>query len=155
MKALKIFFKRGIRGIGISIFVMNCVQCAISLILHDGAFYAVPQKLIMARGSELDAGVFQFVVNALFGFVYGIATSIWEHGSWGIAKQVAIHFVLTCSMYLLAGWFCFWYEHTMHGVLMGALIFFGIYVIVWLVIMRWQHVQLKKINKKISDGSGL
>ena len=150
MKTFKTFCKRGMRGIGISIFAMNCVQCIVSLILHDGTFYAAPLKLIMSRGSELAAVVFQFVVNVIFGFIYGIAAGIWEHDTWGIVKQAAIHFAITCTAYLLAGWFCFWYERSIQGMLIGAVVFFVIYVIICLVIMSWQHVQLKKINKKIS-----
>lgn len=137
------------RGIGISVFAMHIAQFIVSFILHDGAFYVVPPELIAARGSEFAAVVFQFVVGVVFGCIYGMATAVWKYDTWGIAKQAAIHFAITCAAYLLAGWFCFWYEHSIRGMFIDIVIFFGIYVVIWSVIMCWQHVQLKKINKKI------
>ena len=78
-----------------------------------------------------------------------MASIVWEIEHWSIIKQTGIYFVCTSLAMFPIAYITGWMEHTV----MGCLIYFGIFVIIFVFIWMvqyfiWKH-KIEAINKNI------
>lgn len=123
------------------------ITIAISLILHDGSYYAVPPELIRDCGNELNAVVLQAVLSLLYGAAWGGASWIWRIDRWSILRQTVTHLVICSAATFPIAYFADWMPHEVGGILIYFGIFFAIYLIIWLS----QYSSMKKRVRQIND----
>ncbi len=131
--------------LGLTISVV--ITIAISLILHDGKYYAVPPELISACGNEINAVIIQTILSLLYGAVWGGASWIWSIDHWSILRQTVTHLVICSAATFPVAYFAYWMPHNGRGIL----IYFGIFFVIYLIIWLSQYSSMKKLIQQINE----
>ena len=72
---------------------------------------------------------------------------IWQIEDWSILKQTTVHFfVLSLSMLPIA-YTARWMEHTVAGALLYFGIFAGLYLLIWLIQYLFWRYRIGRINR--------
>lgn len=141
---------RGLLGFPLGVFIGYAISIGTSLFHGDGLYAPCVPALIQDFGSELNAVIFQAVLSGLLGASFAAASTIWENDKWSIAKQTGIYFLVISLTMLPIAYFTHWMERTF----LGFLSYFGIFVIVFVVVWVIQYAiwknKLQNINKKIN-----
>ena len=149
MNVKKTAVARGLLGIPLGITIGFMLSLFVSLGLGTGEYYGARPELIAEMGSELNAVLFQTGVSALIGMAFSAASVIWQLEDWSLAKQTGIYFLITALVMLPVAWFARWTERS----LLGIVIYFGIFVVIFFVIWGIQYLiwrqKIKKMNEKL------
>ncbi|MEE0266297.1 MAG: DUF3021 domain-containing protein, partial [Acutalibacteraceae bacterium] len=117
----------------------------------DGNYYPVIPVLVEQLGSEIGAVIFQTICSLLYGAVFGGMSIIWELDNWSILKQTAVHFLVVSTVSLPIAYVNHWMEHT----LIGAIVYFAVFAIIYVFIWLSQYLAVKKrvnaMNKKVRE----
>lgn len=139
---------RGLLGFPLGI-ALNCILAVIiSVIIGDGHFYPCVPTLVESVGSEIWAVTIQVALSGLLGASFAAASVIWEIEDWSIAKQTATYFFVTAIAMLPIAYLTEWMEHT----LIGFLIYFGVFLVIFFVIWLFQYFywirKIRALNMK-------
>lgn len=138
---------RCLLGAPLGLAISNLITIVISLTAGDGRFYPVVPDLITDCGNEMNAVLLQAVCSLLYGAAWAGASAVWDNERWSLLRQTITH-LLVCSLATFPiAYFMRWMPHNTQGVLLYFGIFFGIYLLIWVV----QYVILKKRVRQIND----
>ena len=121
---------RGLLGVPIGVTIGYGITVAMSLWFGDGSFSPVVPALTEAMGSEAAATAVQFLLMCLMGFVFALASCLWEVERWSLLRQTVLHFLALSSTTLLVAGVCRWAEYTPGG-LWGYL---GLFLLLYAVL---------------------
>lgn len=142
--------QRGLQGIPMGIAMGFLIPLFISLQLGDGGYHPSDPALVDQMGNELSAVILQTVLCALLGGVFAASSVIWEMQSWSLIKQTGIYFSITALVMLPIAYFAHWMEHSLAGFLGYFGIFLLIFVLMWgIQYLIWKHL-VNKINQKMT-----
>ncbi len=134
-------------GAPIGLAIGTVITIIISLTVGDGVYYAVVPELIADCGSEINAVVFQSVLSLIYGAAWAGASVIWENERWSILKQTVIHLIICSAATFPIAYFARWMPHNANGVLL----YFGIFVVIYIVIWLSQYSSMKKKVQQINE----
>lgn len=134
--------------LGLTIAVV--ITIVISASLHDGKYYAVPPELISACGNEINAVIIQTILSLLYGAAWGGASWIWSIDRWSILRQTITHLVICSAATFPVAYFAYWMPHSVSGVLTYFGMFLVIYLIIWLSQYSSMKKRLQQINEKLN-----
>lgn len=138
---------RSLMGAPLGLAVGTLITVVISLMVNDGAYYAVVPKLAQDCGGELNAVVLQTILCLLYGAVWGGGSVIWEKEDWSLLRQTATHFAVGSLATFPIAYYTRWMDHTPWGILSYFLIFLAIYTAIWLS----QYLPLKRRVDRMND----
>ncbi len=141
-------------GALIGLFIAVWITIVISLLVGDGRYYAVVPSLAGACGSETLAVLLQTVCALLYGAAWGGASNIWQREDWSLLRQTATHLAVCSAATLPIAYLLHWMEHSLRGVLLYFAIFFGIYLMIWLIQYGIVKRRLRQINARLEAASG-
>jgi hypothetical protein len=142
---------RGALGFPLGICIGYDITIGISLSLATGHYSACPPLLVEQFGSELAAVVFQAVLCGILGAAFAAASIIWELETWSIAKQTGIYFLVTSVAMLPIAYFAQWMEHSLAGLLLYFGIFVVVFVVMWLIqYLVWKN-KIQCMNASIKE----
>ena len=144
-------FLRGLLGFPLGITIGYMITIVFSLGWGHGNYLPCAPALIATMGTESAAVVLQAMLCGILGVSFGSCSVIWEMDSWSIAKQSCIYFSISAFVMMPIAYFLNWMPHTLAGVLL----YFGIFVIIFLVIWIAQYLiwnkKIKQINAQIGE----
>jgi len=150
MNEKKEALKRAILGAPLGIAIGFIVSLVISFFIGKGEYFGARPELIVEMGSELNAIVLQTGLSALLGITFGAASVIWELEELSLAKQTGIYFLATALTMLPIAWFMHWTERSVRGIA----IYFGVFLVIFVVIWGIQYLiwkqKIKKVNEKLN-----
>lgn len=127
------------------------ITIVISLIIHDGNYYAVPPDLIRDCGNEVNAVILQTILSLLYGAAWGGASWIWRIERWSILRQTLTHLVICSAATFPVAYFAYWMPHNAGGILTYFGIFLVIYLFIWLSLYSNMKKRVRQINDKLRD----
>lgn len=136
-------FPQGVAiGFGITIWI--------SAIIGDGAYHPAIASLVQACGSEIGAVFLQFILTGLIGAAFAGSSAIFET-EWSILKQTIIHCIIVSATFLPIAYFTHWMEHTAVGIITYFAIFFGLYIVIWIMQYFIWKKKIRQMNNKIKE----
>jgi hypothetical protein len=143
--------QRGLLGIPHGITIGYLITILISLIYGYGNFHPVAPPLVEYFESVISAVVAQTFLCALIGGISAGASIIWEIDRWSLARQTGTNFAILGITLLPIAYLMHWMQRT----LLGFLIYFGtfvlVFLIVWLVNYFYWKSKIKEINQQLSS----
>lgn len=129
--------------------ISTLITIVISATVGDGNFYPVAPGLIEDCGSELNAVILQTVFAMVYGAAWAASSLIWEVERWSLLRQTVTH-LLVCSFSALPiAYLMHWMPRTAGGIALYFAIFFGIYLVIWLVQYGSMKARIRKMNEKV------
>lgn len=144
----KIIF-RGLLGVPLGITLGYVITIIISAIGAQGYYSPCVPGFVETVGSEIGAVIIQAVLCGVLGAGFSMASIIWEIENWGIAKQSGIYFAVISAVMLPIAYIANWMEHSVLGLLSYFGIFILIFIIVWLIQYLTWKTKIKKINSNL------
>lgn len=132
--------KRSALGAAFGVVISQVIAIIISLCIADGSFYAVVPSLADKMGSEISAVILQTVFSFLYGAVFGGVSVIWELDNWSLLKQSVVHFLVVSVTTLPVAYITEWMHHSV----LGAIIYFAIFAVIYATIWFSQYMAIKK-----------
>ena len=124
---------RSILGFPIGITIGYLITVFISLKWGNGYYISCVPKLISIMGNEINAVILQTILCGLLGIGFAASSIIWKIENWSIVKQTAIYFSIVSLIMLPIAYFTYWMEHSISGFLQYFGIFVLIFIIVWII----------------------
>jgi hypothetical protein len=143
----KALVKRAVLGFIYGVFIGQTILIIESLFMRGGNFYAVSNSLLELAGSKIAAVIIQYFLTGLIGTTFAATTVIFEMDSWSLLRQSITHFIITSIVMYVAGFLCGWFPHT----LVSTLIWFGVFVVVYLIFWICFSLYYKNKVKKINE----
>lgn len=140
---------RGLFGFPIGVFIGYTITIIISLFWGNGYYSPVVPSLVEQCGSEISAVILQFFLSGILGSACAASSVVWENDNWSILKQSVIHFLILSFTMLPIAYFMHWMEHTFIGIAIYFGIFIVIYVLIWAIQYNIWKRRIKQINDKI------
>ena len=141
---------RGLIGFPVGIAIGYVITVIISICIGDGFFHPVNPELVNKMGSELNAILIQTGLSGIMGTGFAMASVIWEIDKWSIAKQTGIYFVLTAAAMMPVAYITGWMEHSTIGVVTYFGIFVIIFVVVWMIQYSVIKCNIRKMNENLN-----
>ncbi len=142
-------FLRALLGFPLGISIGYIVTILISMVHANGYYSPCVPSLVDAMGSQINAVAFQAVLSGLLGAVFAASSVIWEIEDWSIAKQTGIYFALTALTIMPIAYFAKWMEPTLKGFLSYFGIFVLIFVVIWLIQYLFWKNKINQMNQEI------
>ena len=140
---------RALLGAPLGLALSYLITILVSLVKGDGSYYPVVPSLTAACGSEVSAVLLQALCSLLYGAAWAGASVIWEM-DWSLLTQTLLHLLIcSCATFPIA-WLLHWMSHSVAGVLIYFVIFFGIYLVIWLCQYCFIRHKLREINQQLS-----
>ena len=149
MKTTNTIIKRAILGFIYGVFIGQTILILESLMVGDGNFYAVSNYLVNHTSTRISAVIAQYFITGIIGLSFAATTVIFEMDRWSILGQTALHFVINSIVMYVSGFFCGWFPHTVGSTLIWFGIFIVVYVIIWLCFTMYYKKKTKEINKAL------
>ena len=146
----KIFY-RALIGFPIGISIGNLIMILISLGWANGYYSPCVPDLITAMGNEINAVIIQTVLCGLLGSGFSVSSVIWEIEHWSIVKQTGIYFLIISVIMLPIAYFMYWMKHSFIGFLSYFGIFVLIFVVMWIIQFIIGKNNIKRMNEKLSE----
>lgn len=147
----KEMIKRALIGAPLGLAISTAITILISLAIGDGRYYAVVSTLTEKVGSEIGAVILQAVLSMLYGAAWAGASVIWDADGWSLTKMTLVHLLVTSLATFPVAYLAYWMPHNAGGILL----YFGIFLVVYLIIWVSQYSAMKKrigeMNKKIGQ----
>lgn len=148
-KMSKKIILRSLLGFPIGITIGYLITIFTSLIYADGYYSPCVPALISMTGNEIYAVILQAFLCGVLGTGFSASSVIWEIEHWGIVKQTAIYFLITSIVMMPIAYCLFWMEHSLAGFLMYFGIFVLIFVLVWIIqFMIGKHI-VRQMNENL------
>lgn len=142
---------RSLLGFPIGIALGYLITILISLGWANGYYSPCVPELISVMGNEINAVILQTVLSGILGTGFAASSVIWEIDNWSIVKQTGIYFAVISVIMLPIAYFAYWMEHS----IVGFLIYFGIFVLIFAVVWSVQFIvgkhNVRKMNEKLSQ----
>jgi hypothetical protein len=139
----------GLNGILPAIAAGYLITVFLSFVFLDGQYNPVSPTLSAVFENEIYAVLLQTALLALLGFIYGAAMLIWDIDEWNYIKQTGVFFLICSIAVLLIGYFLQWMPRN----LVGALTFYGIYIvgffIIWIINFFIWKAKIRKIDDEL------
>lgn len=137
---------RSILGFPIGITIGYLITIFISLIWANGYYSPCVPELISVMGNEINAVILQAALCGLLGIGFSVSSVIWKIEHWGIVKQTGIYFLIVSLVMMPIAYFLYWMEHSF----IGFLSYFGIFVLIFVIVWIIQVIIGKSIVKKMN-----
>lgn len=121
-----------------------------SLLMDSNVLTLVSPLLLEKFDSQSSAFLFQFILVAISGIIYGIATNIFRIDSFPRIIQFVCHFVIVIITWCVSGLLCCWINKNLKDIFIYTGIFFLIYVFVYFIILTIERIEISYSNKKIN-----
>lgn len=145
----KKIIKRCLLGFPMGIAIGYLITILFSLIWANGYYSPCVPALISVMGNEINAVILQTVLCGILGAGFAASSVIWEMDNWSIVKQTGIYFSIISAIMLPIAYFTYWMEHN----IVGFVIYFGIFVLIFAIIWITQFVigkhNVRKMNEKL------
>ena len=142
--------KRAVIGAPIGLAISTAITIIISLAVGKGEYFAVVPELTADFGTEINAVLVQALCSMLYGAAFAGASVIWD-ADWSLTRMTIIHLLICSAATFPIAFLMRWMEHTVGGILL----YFGIFLLIYLVIWISQYTRIKKsiaaLNKKVND----
>lgn len=138
---------RSILGFPFGLAIGYLISILISLIWASGYYSPCAPELIVTTGSEIHAVLIQALLIGILGSGFGAASVIWEIDDWGIFKQSGIYFLIILIIMMPIAYVLHWIKHSLKGVLS----YFGVFLIIFIIIWTVQYVMAKHNVKKLNE----
>ncbi len=142
---------RGAVGIPIGVTIGYGITVVMALVFGGGRFSPVVPAMTEAFGTESAAVAVQFGLMCVMGFVFAIASCIWEVERLSLLKQTVLHFCSITPTTLFVAWVCHWADYTPGGLWGYFSIFVVIYVVIFVMEMLGAREKVKRANEKLSE----
>lgn len=140
---------RSLLGFPIGIAAGYLITILLSFVWAKGYYSPCVPELISSMGNEINAVILQTVLCGILGTGFAASSVIWEMDNWSIIKQTGIYFSIISVVMLPVAYFAYWMEHSV----VGFLIYFGIFVLIFGIIWITQFVigkcNVRKMNEKL------
>ena len=146
----KKIIKRSLLGFPLGITMGYLITILISLGWANGYYSPCVPELISLMGNEINAVILQTVLCGILGTGFAASSVIWEIDNWSIVKQTGIYFSIISIIMLPIAYFAYWMEHSMVGFLIYFGIFALIFVVIWIIQFGIGRYNVKKMNEKLS-----
>ncbi len=143
--------KRAFLGFPLGITMGYLITIVLSLVWANGYYMSCVPALISIMGSEINAVILQTVLCGILGAGFAASSVIWEMDNWSIVKQTGIYFLIVSVIMLPIAYFTYWMEHSLAGFLTYFGIFVLIFIIIWLIQFILGKHSVKQMNKKLSQ----
>ena len=138
-------------GFPLGVFITTPITRRVSLGLGDGPYSAVVPQRAEQLGSEVGAVLLQYVLSGILGAACAGGSIVWEMENWSLLRQTVVHYlVIACSMFPIA-WFTWWMPHTVPGALIYFGIFLVIYAIIFVVMITYWKRKVRQMDACIKD----
>lgn len=145
---------RGILGFPLGVAAGYLITIIISLIWANGYYSPCVPELVAIMGSEIKAVSLQALLSGILGTGFAAISVIWEIENWSIVKQTGIYFIISSLIMLPIAYFTHWMNHSLKGVLSYYGIFILIFVIIWIVQYIIARKNVKKMNETLCGKQG-
>lgn len=145
---------RGILGFPLGVAAGYLITIIISLIWANGYYSPCVPELVAIMGSEIKAVSLQALLSGILGTGFAAISVIWEIENWSIVKQTGIYFIISSLIMLPIAYFTHWMNHSLKGVLSYYGIFILIFVIIWIVQYIIARKNVKKMNETLCRKQG-
>ncbi len=142
---------RGALGIPIGVTIGYGITVVMALAFGGGAFSPVVPAMTAAFGAESAAVAAQFGLMCLMGFVFALASCIWEVERLSLLQQTVLHFCSITPTTLFIAWVCHWADYTPGGLWGYFGIFVVIYVVIFVIEMLGAREKVKRANEKLQE----
>lgn len=139
-------------GAPIGVTISYAITVFLSLRYGGGSFSPVVPAMTEALGAESVAVAAQFALTCLMGFVFAMASCIWEVEQWGILLQTLLHFCTIAPVTLAIAWCCHWADYTPGGLWGYFGIFLAIYTAIYVAETIMARAKVNAANKKLNRG---
>lgn len=146
--------KRAALGVPVGIAIGYLITVGISLGWGGGHYSPCVPELITAMGSEIGAVALQTLLCALLGAGFGAISVIWDVERWSIVWRTGIYFLLASAIMLPIAYAARWMEHSLTGFLVYFGIFVVIFVVIWMIQCARARREVKQMNAHLSRGGG-
>lgn len=143
----KKIFIRSMLGFPFGVTIGYMITILNSFIWAEGSYYPCVPELTALMGSEINAVLLQAVLCGVLGMGFTGSSVIWEMEDWGLAKQTGIYFLITAVIMMPIAYVARWMEHSVRGIS----IYFGIFVVIFVVIWAVQYLIIKHNVKKLNE----
>lgn len=145
----KKLFLRSISGFPLGLAIGYSLSIINSLIWANGYYYPCVPELIDMMGNEIRAVLLQAFLCGILGMGFAASSVIWEIENWGIIKQTGIYFLIISIIMMPIAYVTYWMEHSFKGVLSYFGIFVLIFVIIWIIQYTIIRHHVKKMNEAL------
>ena len=149
----KNFFFRIFMGLLGGVVISYFITLGISLVIGDGNYYPCVPSLIERFGNEVTAVIVQSVLSAILGAGFSGCSIIWEKDEWSLLKQTGIYFLIISVLMMMVAYICEWMEHSVKGALSYFGIFFVIFVVVWVLQYLTWKVRISNIKEELKKNN--
>lgn len=149
----KIIF-RSLLGFPIGVAIGYFITIVISLIWAGGYYSPCVPELVTMMGNEINAVILQAVLCGILGMGFATASVVWEMDDWGLVKQTGIYFLIISVIMMPVAYAAYWMEHSLRGVLSYFGIFVLIFVLIWIVQYAAAKRNVKKMNERLRGRGG-
>ena len=137
-------------GLPLGICLGYAITILISLIIGNGEYFPVPPQLVLDLGNEINAVLVQTLLCGILGAGFAAASVIWEMEDWSLVKQTGLYFLISSLLMIPVAWLANWMEHSFRGFVIYFGIFLILFVIIWLIQYLFIRENIKKMNAKIT-----
>ncbi|MGI5958518.1 MAG: DUF3021 domain-containing protein [Massiliimalia sp.] len=135
-------------GAPLGLTLSTLIAIVISLFIGDGNYYPVVPQLEQDLGNPLNAVILQSVCSLLYGAAWAGASIIWSL-DWGLLRQTVTHLAVCSIATFPVAYFMYWMEHTLFGILSYFGIFLVIYLIIWISQYQVMKHKIQQMNQKL------
>lgn len=135
----KKIFLRCLVGMPTGLAISTIITVIISVLIGDGNYYAVVPDLSVKCGSEINAVILQTIFSMLYGAAFAGSSVIWET-DWSLTKMTFTHLLICSVATFPIAWLMYWMDHSVSGVLR----YFGVFLLIYIVIWITQYSSLKR-----------
>ena len=140
-------FLRGLLGFPLGIALGHVISLIGSLFWGNNNFSPCVPSFVEQMGSEVLAVSMQTLLCGIMGTGFACASVIWEKDNWSIAKQTGLYFLITSLVMMPIAYITNWMKHS----ILGFLSYFGIFILIFIIIWVTQYFAWKNKIKKIKS----
>ena len=122
-----------------------------SLLQDSNVLTLVTPMLIEKFGSYNRAFLFQYILVAISGIIYGISANIFKVDFFPRIVQFICHFIIIIVTWWVSGLLCCWINKNLKDLLIYFGIFFLVYFLVYFIILTIERIEISSSNKKINS----
>jgi hypothetical protein len=136
-------------GIPIGITIGYLITVVISLGYGEGNYLPCSPFLIEQFGNQSHAVLVQLVLLVILGGGFGGLSIVWEKDEWSLLKQTIVYGVGIAMIMLPIAYFTYWMEHSIRGFFIYFGIFIIVFIIVWFIQYTFWKLRIKKMNAQV------
>lgn len=146
---MKKILLRVFMGIPIGITIGYLITVVISLGYGEGNYLPCSPFLIEQFGNQSHAVLVQLILLVILGGGFGGLSIVWEKDEWSLLKQTIVYGVGIAMIMLPIAYFTYWMEHSIQGFFIYFGIFIIVFIVVWFVQYTFWKIKIKKMNAQV------